>query len=74
MLAEAVDMKESGKGRFDSAPVTQAQKELYQMVCKVSRTEVSVDDFLTDNVYYYNWEKHPECVCRSRVIKTTYSD
>ena len=33
-------------------------EELYQMVCKVNRTEVSVDDFLTDNVYYYNREKN----------------
>ena len=33
-------------------------EELYQMVCNVNRTEVSVDDFLTDNVYYYNREKN----------------
>ena len=33
-------------------------EELYQMVCEVNRTEVSADDFLTDNVYYYNREKN----------------
>ena len=59
MLAEAVDMKEAVKEDLivPESSRTSAE-ELYQMVCKVNRTEVSVDDFLTDNVYYYNREKN----------------
>ena len=59
MLAEAVDMKEAVKEDLivPESSNTSAE-ELYQMVCKVNRTEGSVDDFLTDNVYYYNCEKN----------------
>ena len=59
MLAEAVDMKEAVKEDLivPESSNTSAE-ELYQMVCKVNRTEVSVDDFLTDNVYSYNCEKN----------------
>ena len=59
MLAEAVAMNDAVQ---DDLIVPEcfntSADELYQIVCKVNRTEVSVDDFLTDNVYYYNCEKN----------------